>query len=129
MKTRGVRVWLDVADIPPNSDWNAAIREAVAASARLLVVWSKESVVSPEVLAEVFDANAQKKEIVQVVVEDCKPPSQLSRFQSIDFRRDYDSGLTQLLDYLPVGRRAQRVKELTSVLPDNPYPHVPRIVE
>jgi hypothetical protein len=121
----GARAWLDVLDIEPDSDWGLSIQEALARCSNLLVVWSKMSVVSSEVLAEVFEAKANGKQILQVFIDDCKRPAQLDRLQNVDFRTNYDDALRRLIDFLPITRRRQRLKELELVLPPNPFPTIP----
>lgn len=124
---RGLHVWLDVFDIAPGSDWNLSIQEALTHSKYVLIVWSKASVISSEVLAEVFQAKAAGKLIIQVFIDDCKRPAQFDRLQNIDFRLDYDEAFSKLFDFFPIARRKQRLKELESVLPANTYPTIPRL--
>jgi len=125
LEARGVDVWLDVSNIEPNSDWNESIQSALTNSHYILVIWSKNSVISPEVLAEVFQARAAGKKIIQVFIDDCKRPAVFDRLQNIDFRGNYEEALEKLLGFLPIIRREQRLEELRQLLPDNPYPSVP----
>lgn len=127
LNRRGVDVWLDVLDIEPGADWNSSIQDALKSSPYLLVIWSKSSVISAEVLAEVFQAKVEGKQIIQVLIDDCKPPSQFDRIQNIDFRQRYDDALQVLLNFLPIGRRTQRLKELGVIMPYNPYPTIPKM--
>jgi len=127
MKQSGVDVWIDVIDIAPNTDWNASIQEALARSHYLLVIWSKSSVISPEVLAEVFQSKSENRQIIQVFKEDCKRPAQFDRLQSIDFQQAYDEAFENLLSFLGKRGKRQRLEELQQVMPYNPYPSVPEL--
>jgi TIR domain len=129
LKTHGMNPWLDSFDIPPDSDWNTCIQEALIRSAYCVVIWSKNSVASPEVLAEVFQAKAEGKQIIQVSIEDCKRPTQFERIQNIDFRPGYDEAFATLLSFLPIARRKQRLRELKKLIPDNRFPEIPRLEE
>lgn len=127
LRTAGICVWLDVLDIEPGADWRSSIEDALAKSSQLLVVWSRVSVCSPEVLIEVLEAQKQGKLILQAMIDDCKRASVFDQFQNIDFRHNYDEALGRLFEFLPTGRRAQRAKELAEILPANPYPSLPRM--
>jgi hypothetical protein len=129
LRELGLEVWLDAFDIPPDADWNASIQQALGRATQLLVVWSKSSVISSEVFAEVYRAWAEGKPIIQVSVEDCKPPAHFDQKQHIDFRHDYASAFESLISFLPVLRKKQRLAELMRLLPHNPYPLLPRLRE
>lgn len=127
LRELGLNVWLDAFDIPPDADWNASIQDALGRATRVLVVWSKSSVVSPEVYTEVFQARAKGKTIIQVTIEDCKRPSLFDRLQNIVFHQNYAEAFDTLVSFLPVLRKRQRLAELMQILPHNPYPSLPRL--
>jgi hypothetical protein len=51
---------------------------------------------------EVSYALESGKKIIPVLLEDCLPPFRLRRLQRIDFTKDYNNGLSQLLAAIEV---------------------------
>jgi len=97
LKAAGANVWLDQLNIPPGARWDQAVEEALEQSERLIVILSPRSVASQNVMDEVSYAIDEKKEILPVLIERCKVPLRLRRFQFIDFTDDYNSSLKKLL--------------------------------
>jgi len=100
LKTAGVPMWLDQLDIPPGERWDRAVEAALASSKCLVVILSPNSVSSENVMDEASYAMDEKKEIVPVIVQQCKLPLRMRRLQFIDFTRDYNASLKQLLTVL-----------------------------
>jgi hypothetical protein len=107
LKSAGARLWLDQLDIPPGERWDRAVEAALERSKCLLVILSPRSVSSENVMDEVSYAIDEKKEIVPVIVEQCKLPLRMRRLQFIDFTADYGASLKQLLGLLAVGGDSQ----------------------
>ena len=97
LKTAGVNVWLDQLDIAPGERWDRAVEEALERSKRLLVILSPTSVGSDNVMDEVSYAIDEKKDIVPIMIERCRLPLRMRRFQFIDFAVEYTSSLKKLL--------------------------------
>ncbi|SRR6266436_9974913 len=127
LQARGVSRWLDVLDIETGEDWNDSIQDALRNCTYLLVVWSKKSVRSPEVLAEVFQAKSQDKEILQIIIDECKRPAQFTRLQAVDFRGNYEEAFEKLVSFTPLAKRKIRLKEFEALSPANPYPRLPQL--
>ena len=127
LTSHGVAIWLDFQNIEPGSDWNESIQIALKKSSHVLIVWSMNSVASPEVLAEVFQAKYEEKTIIQARIDDCRPPAQFNKFQSINFHQDFKKAFDTLISLLPHLEKSQRLKELRQLLPQNPYPKLPQL--
>jgi TIR domain len=106
LKANDALVWLDQLDIDPGRRWDDAIQEALSECQRLLVVLSPASVESTNVMDEVSYALEEKKLVIPVLYRDCTIPFRLRRVQYIDFRNNYQSGLSHLLTVLRVGSAA-----------------------
>jgi len=100
LKAAGVPIWLDQLDIPPGERWDRAVEAALESSKCLLVILSPNSMSSENVMDEASYAMDEKKEIVPVIVQQCKLPLRMRRLQFIDFTRDYNASLKQLLTVL-----------------------------
>jgi hypothetical protein len=103
LKAAGAQIWLDQLDIPPGERWDRAVEAALERSKCLLVVLSPRSVSSENVMDEVSYAIDEKKEIVPVIVEQCKLPLRMRRLQFIDFTTDYSASLKKLLAIIAGG--------------------------
>jgi TPR repeat protein len=106
----GVTVWLDQLNIPAGQRWDRAIEVALTRCDRMLVILSSSAAESENVMDEISFAIEEQKEILPVLYRDCAVPFRLRRFQSIDFRLGYESGLQKLLKVLKPEQ--QRVEPL-----------------
>jgi len=127
LQARGVSTWLDILDIEIGKDWYDSIQDALRDCTYLLVVWSKKSVRSQEVLEEVFQAKSQGKEILQIIIDECKRSAGFTRLQAVDFRDNYEEAFEKLLSFLPLAKRKIRLKEFEALSPVNPYPRLPQL--
>ena len=100
LRNAGAPIWLDQLDISPGNHWDSTIEEALQKSGVLLVVLSKTSVESNNVMDEVSFALEEQKKVVPVLKEQCEIPFRLRRLQHADFREDYKNGLDQLVQSL-----------------------------
>jgi len=98
LRDSGIALWLDQLDIKAGSHWDSSIQDALTATRILIVVLSKASVKSENVMDEVSFALEQDKTIIPVIINDCTPPFRLMRLQRLDFIGDYQTGLNQLLE-------------------------------
>jgi len=97
LKANGINVWLDQQDIRGGVVWDIAIQNALEAADSMLIVLSKTSVNSPNVLDEVSYALKNGKRVIPILKDDCKIPFRLDRIQYIDFRRNYQQALAALV--------------------------------
>ena len=100
LRERGAHIWLDQLDIAPGTRWDKSVETALEESEVLLVALSKASVASYNVMDEVSFALEKGKQVIPVLLEDCKIPFRLRRLQFADFSNNYDEGLSRLLKVL-----------------------------
>lgn len=102
IRASGIDIWIDQLDIQAGNHWDAAVEKALATSACVLVILTPSSTSSTNVMDEVSYALESGKKIIPVLLEDCLPPFRLRRLQRIDFTKDYNNGLAQLLSAIEV---------------------------
>lgn len=100
LKKAGYNVWIDQEDIRAGSEWDLEIEKALETCDCLLFIESEQSVVSNNVLDEVYYALEQDKKVIPVILHDSKTPFRLQRLQHIDFTKSFDEGLRQLIEEL-----------------------------
>ena len=100
LRKAGANIWLDQLDIKPGTRWDKSIETALEESKTLLVILSKSSVASTNVMDEVSYALEEKKTVVPVLLEDCDIPFRLRRLQFADFTSDQNKGLKTLAEAL-----------------------------
>ncbi|HEX6182796.1 MAG TPA: toll/interleukin-1 receptor domain-containing protein, partial [Pyrinomonadaceae bacterium] len=106
LKAAGTDAWLDQLDITPGERWDTEIEKGLGQSQCVLVLLTPTSVASTNVMDEVSYALDEGKEILPVVIEKCKIPLRLRRFQYLDFTQDYDASLRSLVSTLNAPQRA-----------------------
>lgn len=104
LQQQGFNVWIDQQDIRAGSEWDLEIEKALETCDCLLFIESPKSVVSTNVLDEVYYALEQNKRVIPLVLLDSKTPFRLKRLQHINFSTDYDKGLAQLIGQLKAGK-------------------------
>src|SRR5215472_3048136 len=93
---------MDKLDIRLGQRWELEVESALNGCSRLLVIVSPASVASRNVLAEAAFAIDEGKEVIPVLIQECKIPFRLRPFQYADLSSDYSSGLHELLaDLMP----------------------------
>jgi hypothetical protein len=102
LKEHGVPVWIDQWDIPPSTDWDQAIDEAVDHCAHFLIVLSPAAIESREVRGELRLALDKNKPIVPVLYEPCDIPRQLRLIQYVDYRNRGPDDATALAQVLGI---------------------------
>ena len=100
LRKAGANIWLDQLDIEPGTRWDRSIERALKASDTLLVVLSKDSVESNNVMDEVSYALEENKTVVPVLMETCEIPFRLRRLQYADFTENHKTGITTLIKAL-----------------------------
>lgn len=108
LREAGMDIWIDQLDIPPGETWDEEIQKALENAACLLIILSKTSVESDNVLNEINYALETKKQVIPILIEnDLRKPFNINRLQHIDFTVSYDSGRNFLLKALKTGRPVQ----------------------
>ncbi|MEO6729599.1 MAG: toll/interleukin-1 receptor domain-containing protein [Ferruginibacter sp.] len=100
LKKEGFNIWIDQQDIRAGSEWDLEIERALETCDCLLFIESENSVVSNNVLNEVYYALEQHKKVIPIIFHDSKTPFRLQRLQHIDFTTGYDKGLANLISEL-----------------------------
>jgi hypothetical protein len=100
LKKRGFNVWIDQQDIRAGTEWDLEVEKALETCDCLLFVETEKSVVSNNVLDEVYYALGQNKKVIPLIVVDSKTPFRIQRIQHVDFTKDYHSGLQKLIQEL-----------------------------
>lgn len=106
LRQAGANVWLDQLDISPGSRWDKSIQDALTNSKVLLVILSKTSVESDNVLDEVSFALEEGKRVVPVLLEVCEIPFRLRRLQYADFTEHHKKGIQTLIQTLNLDTEA-----------------------
>lgn len=100
LKKRGFNVWIDQQDIRAGTEWDLEVEKALETCDCLLFVETEKSVVSNNVLDEVYYALGQNKKVIPLIVVDSKTPFRIQRIQHVDFTKDYGNGLKKLIQEL-----------------------------
>jgi cbb3-type cytochrome oxidase subunit 3 len=111
LKKEGFNVWIDQQDIRAGTEWDLEIEKALETCDCLLFIESEKSVTSNNVLDEVYYALEQRKRVIPVIYHDSKTPFRLQRLQHIDFTKNYETGLGNLIKEL---RRVSATEVLQS---------------
>jgi hypothetical protein len=105
LQRRDKTVWVDLAEIPPASDWREQVHGAIASAKAFVFVVSPDSVTSPICLQELARAVELHKRLIPVVCRDPAPaalPVSLERTNWIFLRpRDPpERGIDQIVEAL-----------------------------
>ena len=96
----GADVWFDQLSIEAGSAWDSSIDQAIDNADTMLLLLSKASVTSENVLDEVAFALEENKTIVPVLLEPCEVPFRINRLTKYDLTKDLNFGMTSLLKAL-----------------------------
>jgi hypothetical protein len=100
IREAGVNIWMDQLDIPAGSRWDVEVENALTNASCVLVILSPFSQASENVQDEIAFALDSGKKIIPVVLENCTIHFRLRRLMRVDFTKDYNEGLDQLLTAL-----------------------------
>ncbi|MFT3701557.1 MAG: toll/interleukin-1 receptor domain-containing protein [Agriterribacter sp.] len=100
LKKKGFNVWIDQQDIRAGTEWDLEVEKALETCDCLLFIETPRSVVSNNVLDEVYYALGQNKKVIPVILVDSKTPFRIQRIQHVDFTQDYNKGLKRLIQEL-----------------------------
>jgi len=112
LRSAGADIWIDRLDIETGSRWDNSIEEALENSNTFLIIISKDSMASENVLDEVSYAIEENKQIVPVLMEPCKIKFRLRRFQYADFSTDPKVGMQTIIEVLKLNETvANKLRE------------------
>jgi hypothetical protein len=100
LESRQVSTWRDVDDIPAGASWDNEIQKAINDCSHVLLIVTPRSVYSPNVADELSYARDKKKPILPLIFEEASLPLRIHRAQAIDFREDYGTAFSTLIDQL-----------------------------
>ena len=101
LKSEGFDIWLDQLDIPAGSRWDREVEKALRESEIFMIILTKSSVDSENVLDEIGYAIDNSKRFLPVLLESCEVPLRLRRFQYVDFtNKSFDDGVESAKDLL-----------------------------
>jgi hypothetical protein len=100
LEDHGYALWLDYQSLVPARPWSDQIQAGLKNADVLLLVVSKESLVSPHVEPEWRGALEMKKRIILLIFEAVPLPVELQRCEWVDFRARYNRSFKQLMRML-----------------------------
>jgi hypothetical protein len=122
LKAAGASVWMDRLDISPAQRWDRAVEDALTKCQRMVVILSPAAVNSTNVMDEVSFALEEQKTLIPVIYRDCTVPIRLRRLQYVDFRKDYDRGVKELVKTLAPKQEAESSTPVPVVDSPSPFP-------
>jgi formylglycine-generating enzyme required for sulfatase activity len=101
LKSEGFPVWLDQLDIPLGARWDVEVEKALIECEIFMIIITKDSISSENVLDEIGYAIDSGKRFLPVLLEKCNIPLRLRRFQYVDFtNKSFDEGVETAKDLL-----------------------------
>ncbi|MHB8596935.1 MAG: tetratricopeptide repeat protein [Ktedonobacteraceae bacterium] len=97
---QGLRVWLDIYDIPPGSDWNEEIDRALESAKVLIVIMTPGSTLSIQVRGEWNYALNRLIPVIPILLKPCDIPRTLNTLNYIDFTSDHQQAFAKLIQRL-----------------------------
>jgi hypothetical protein len=102
LATRGIRCWKAPDDIEPSEPWPVAIMRGLRECPIVVLIWTKESMASDQVLKEITIADQKTKAIIPFRAEEIQPDGGLEYFlvakQWLDANPSYEEALETLAD-------------------------------
>jgi len=123
---RGIRTWLDSINLETGGDWEDQLRHAVSNSSGLILIGSRDSYGSPNVRDEWTYAFESSIPVFVVEFRRSKKPSGLKQLPSFDLSRDYESGLSEIIDFLS-GERSTDRSSVLHILKKRFFPAAPDV--
>jgi hypothetical protein len=102
LSTRGIRCWKAPDDIEPSEPWPVAIMRGLRECPIVVLIWTKDSMASDQVLKEITIADQKTKAIIPFRAEEIMPEGGLEYFlvakQWLDAHPSYELALETLAD-------------------------------
>lgn len=96
LQANGIEVWADI-DINPGTDWRTSLQNALMQASAIIVILSPDSMQSQWVYSEFTSAQEHGKRIFPVLIRQTDIPIDISHYQYIDFRNNYQLAFRRLL--------------------------------
>jgi hypothetical protein len=101
LEQRGIRCWMAPRDITPGADWGESIVEAIHSSRALVLLFSQNANLSPQIKREVERAVNKGLPVIPLRIENVMPAKSLEYFLSTPHWLDaFTPPLEQHLNYL-----------------------------
>jgi len=100
LEQKEYQVWLDYRNLIPGSPWKDQIYQAIHSADAILLVVSKASISSQNVEVEWRHVLEQGKRVILLIFEAVDLPPELEKYEWVDFRGNYQAGLTELFAQL-----------------------------
>lgn len=114
LKSSGVNVWIDQLSLKTGDNWDLGITKALKDCKTFLIILSKVSVESDNVLNEIAYAVNMKKDIIPILIEECDLPLNLIRSNYIDLLNNNSKEIEQLIAALNLDQNnAQIFRDLS----------------
>jgi len=114
----GADIWIDQLDIEAGRNWDKSVERALESSDSVLVVMSKSSVESVNVMDEVSIAIEEGKNVIPLLLEECKRPFRLKRRHYVDFTADKDKAFEILVATLKLNQESNKSGVVEIVNPE-----------
>jgi TIR domain len=113
LRNAGVQVWRDQEAILPGTNWQEEIQRGLAGAEAFLYVSSSNTADHQWSKAEVRYFLARGKKVIPLILDDegARLPWDLAHIQWVDFRGDYQSALSLLVELLPRSLQQERPVE------------------
>lgn len=116
LRNAGANLWSD-KQILPGGLWDNSIETALESCDVIIVLISKASINSNNVMDEVSFALEENKKVIPILLEECDLPFRLRRIQFIDFTKNQENGMNLLkstlnLNTTPVSNLSYKVDEV-----------------
>ena len=108
LRIKGANVWIDKLNIKPGSRWDTEIEKAMYEAECFMVILSPKATSSYNLLDEISYAIDEGKRLIPIISVPCSIPYRLRRFQHIDFSKDYDKGVSDLLSVLELNAKTKQ---------------------
>ncbi|WP_298366777.1 toll/interleukin-1 receptor domain-containing protein [uncultured Lutibacter sp.] len=96
LRDAGANLWLD-KQIKPGGLWDDSIESALQTCQDVLLILSKNSVESNNVMDEISYALEENKRVIPIKIEECNVPFRLRRIQHLDFHLEEERSMALLL--------------------------------
>lgn len=100
LEAKGHNVWLDYRTLVPGTPWADQIKAGLEKSDTVLLVVSKASLASEYVELEWRHFLDSNKRVILLIFEAVDLPKELEKYEWVDFRGNYQKGLTELFSQL-----------------------------
>ncbi len=95
LRDAGAKLWSD-KQILPGGHWDSSIETALESCSTFVVLISKASINSNNVMDEVSYALEENKKVIPILLEQCDLPFRLRRIQFIDLTQNPEKGMSLL---------------------------------